>query len=116
MKKEAVNPKEQARLYGGVSQAQIEKWKDQHGLVQSLTVNVKERDYGFYFREPDHSEISLALGAGAKTPYDQGVSLLNSIYLGGDSEIMQSSRVKTAAAIALYGDFFSFKGGEVKNC
>ena len=70
---------------GGVSDAQIEGWKKQYGGIFKMTVGDKVG----YMRKPDRKVLAYA-SSGGTNRIKVSETVLRSIWLGGDEEILEN--------------------------
>ena len=104
-------------LPGGVTQAQIDKWKSQHGEIKQIVIPLddlgKNNAHG-YVRKPDLDVISAANRFSDTDPLQAGQILFENCFLGGDPEISQNQEAKMSAMTAI-SQLFKIRKAEIKN-
>lgn len=114
MKNEATDKKSNL-LAGGVTQAQIDAWKKEHGKIYSIAVptndNAESDKVTGYFKKPNLATISAAASAGNDI-LRVGNIMLENLFLGGDPEIKANEEVKMSV-IAELSKLFKIRQAEV---
>lgn len=98
-----------AMLPGGVTQAEADRWKAEHGKVFQIAVDVTEKDKAVCYLKPlSKAQKSFAATMMAKSEiYDMGEFMLNNNLIGGDPRFTQEGNVRDSAIIAA-GNMFDF--------
>jgi hypothetical protein len=102
-------------LAGGVTQAQLDGWKNSLGAdeVKEIEVDLDEnRKVSGYFKKPG-LEV-LAASTQKPDPITSGTVLFDNCYLGGDPEIKENNEVKFAVLLQLH-KIFKVKTARIKN-
>lgn len=81
------------------SQAQIDKWKKQHGALHKIVVNIPGQDPAICIvRDPKVSDIQQSSSLGEGDEYKIGKIQLDNCWLAGDERIKTRLSVSQAAA------------------
>ena len=102
-------------LPGGVTQAQVDEWKQKHGIVHVITVG-DEDDGGAktcYLRKPTRKDLGHASTIGKKDPMKFNLSLLENCWLGGDTEIKTDDDY-FMGAVQVIEEIITFKTASLK--
>jgi hypothetical protein len=87
-------------LAGGITQAQLDKWKHQYGDISMIDVEYQRETYTCYIKKPDRNTVSFALSKqAADRPLESGEVILENCWLGGDQGIKDNDDIWMAAAL-----------------
>lgn len=95
-KEESQEPKEEV-LAGGVTKAQIAKWKKDHGDVFQIDCEHEGKTYTGYFRKIGMAELSAAAKFVESDPFKSGNILFDSTVLACDPEMKSVDEIKVGA-------------------
>lgn len=90
------NEKEELKnkqLAGGVTQTQVDTWKQKYGKVYKLTIPSQtnpDEKLTAYARKPDKNVLAAAAPHMQSDPIKAGDILRNNCYLAGDSELLKN--------------------------
>ncbi len=96
------------KIPGGVTQAQIDMWKAQHGSVSLVQVPLNDQGTSLasaYVRKPNLTDLSAATAVQENDPMLAGQILFDNCYLGGDPEVSSIDEVKLSVIVALKSIF-----------
>lgn len=88
------------KLDGGVTQAEIDKWKKSHGTVNQIDILYDGHTYTCYLKKPDRNTVSFAMSKeSADRILESGEIILENCWLGGDESIKENDDIWMAAAM-----------------
>lgn len=104
------------KLPGGVTQAQIDMWKAQHGSVSLVPLPLNDQGTSVvyaYVRKPNMTDLSAATAVEQTDSMLAGEILFDNCFLGGDPEVKEITNVKISCIVALKG-MVKIRIGEIK--
>lgn len=104
------------KIPGGVSQAQLDKWKKENE-VKEVTVPLDDEGKSTvtcYVKKPDLTIIGAASQVAESNPLQSGLILFDNCYLGGDPETKDNDEVKMSVMVELI-KMFRIRKATVKN-
>ena len=103
-----------AKLLGGITQAQMDAWKAEHGDVFKIEVKVSGNDLAVcYLRKMTRQEKTYAAQQLAKSDvYGVGDFILRNCRLGGDKRFDTNDQVFDSAVLVA-GNLFDFLPAEL---
>lgn len=99
---------------GGVSEADINKWKAVHKRVVRIDVTDGEDLHVAYFKRPSLETMSAVTKVGKSDEVKSASVLYDNCFLGGDTE-MREDALLFMAAMSQLGNMFSSCLGSLKN-
>lgn len=100
----------EAKLKGGVTQAEVNEWKAKHGEVFAISVEDKVG----YFKKPSRATLAAALKHyGTSDTIKANELLMANCWLGGDSELKTIDSYFLACCNKL-GELIEIKEAELK--
>jgi hypothetical protein len=93
-------------LHAGVSQDQLDLWKEKYKEVHIITVRLNEHEsLTGYFKKPDRNIMANCINlAQDKKNYEAREFLLNNTFIGGDKTITTNFDAAVSAATKLWGN------------
>lgn len=105
------------KLPGGVTQAQLDKWKKEHGEVKEVEIPLDDTGKNIvtcYVKKPNIDILGAAASVAETDPMRSGLILYDNCYLGGDPETKESDEVKMSVVVALKS-MFRVRLAKIKN-
>lgn len=93
-------------LHAGVTQEQLDGWKDQYGEVHIITVQINENEsVTGYFKKPGRDIMANCVNlVHDKKTYEAREFLLNNTWIGGDKSITTNFDCAIAAQTKLWAN------------
>lgn len=102
-------------LPGGVTQAEIDKWKSEHKDV--FKIDVKDDDGKIiatgYFKSPNRATIGAAMKFIKDNPVRMNEIIMQNCWLGGDKEMQTDDSLFMSASTEL-AELFQIRAAEIK--
>jgi hypothetical protein len=103
----------------GVTQLQINHWKNQYGEDNVKVITIPLDDKGQknavgYFRKPDMNVMMAAGSIIDSNPLKAGLVFVDNCFLGGDPDFKTNDEVRVSA-INLLNKWFKIRVGTIKN-
>ncbi|MGE0635988.1 MAG: hypothetical protein AB7P01_06085 [Bacteroidia bacterium] len=105
------------KLPGGVTQAQLDKWKKEHGEVKEVEVPLDDTGKNTvtcFVKKPNIDILGAAAAVAETDPMKSGLILFDNCYLGGDPETKGNEEVKMSVIVALKS-MFRVRVATIKN-
>lgn len=101
---EQKKPSADTKLPGGITQAQLDAWKEKHGGVNVVKVHLSEAEsVTGYFKKPTRDVIANCVNMATEgNVYEAREFLANNTFIGGDARVNTDFDVSISAQINLW--------------